>query len=76
MKEKILSDAGQGTLEFIIVTSLFLMIMASLALAWDGWRREDIAEGSMLEHSIRSAPYTSSTTLGISSQGIRDVLEH
>lgn len=76
MKEKALGDAGQGTLEFIIVTVLFLMVMTSLTMAWDGWRRESITEDSLLEKSIRSAPYTTSTTLGLSSQGIRDVLEH
>lgn len=69
-------SSGQSTFEFLIVSSLVLIIIFAFVSLWDGWRRNDITADSMLDRSLRQAPFTSHSSLGVSNQGIKDVLEH
>lgn len=67
---------GQAALEFIVTSGVMLIILLALASLWGSWQGGEVSEDSMFERSVLESPYTINTSLGLSAQGVRDILEH
>lgn len=69
-------DSGQSILEYLMSVLLVMVVLFALLSVWDGYRRDSVNQDSMLGKTITGTPFTEGSTLGISSQGVKDVLAH
>lgn len=69
-------DLGQGVLEYAMALIIIFVVLIALLSVWDGYRRDAVKPDSMLGETFLGAPYTNNSSLGLSSQGARDVLSH
>lgn len=69
-------EDGQAVIEFLIGTSLVLVILAALGGISTWLRSEGPEKGSMLHKTYAEAPYTGASSEGVNVYAIEDVLLH